>query len=97
MTPVVITNDAESDLEAIADYIAIDSPRRATSFTAELIEKARNIGYMPRAYPSRPDIGLNVRVAIHREYVIFFRVRREFVEILRIVHGARDLRGLFEE
>jgi toxin ParE1/3/4 len=33
------SNEAESDLEQIADYIAADDPRRALSFVRELRSK----------------------------------------------------------
>ena len=34
---------------------------------------------------------------MHGNYVIVHRVRDEMVQILRVVHGARDLDVLFEE
>jgi len=44
---VVVTAEAAADLERIGDAIATDSPRRARSFVAELIEKARELGRWP--------------------------------------------------
>ncbi len=38
-----------------------------------------------------------MRIAVHGRYVIVYRVRDETVQVLRIVHGARDLDALFEE
>ncbi|HEY8696833.1 MAG TPA: type II toxin-antitoxin system RelE/ParE family toxin [Rhizomicrobium sp.] len=97
MISVVLTREAESDLEDIADHIAVDSPSRAKSFVTELRRKAENIGYMPHAHPPRPNLGKNVRIAVHGRYVIIFRDLPRQVVVLRIVHGARDLPGLFEE
>lgn len=37
---VLITRQAEADLERIGDYIARDNPRRAISFIGELIANA---------------------------------------------------------
>jgi plasmid stabilization system protein ParE len=34
---------------------------------------------------------------VHGNYLIIYRVRDEAVQILRVVHGARDLDALFEE
>ena len=34
---------------------------------------------------------------MHGNYVIVHRVRDEAVQILRVVHGARDLDALFED
>lgn len=43
-----------------------------------------------------PEWGDGVRIAVHGYYLIVYRVRDEGVQILRIVHGARDLDALFE-
>ena len=37
------------------------------------------------------------RIAVHGKYLIIYRVRNEIVQILRVVHGARDLDALFEK
>ena len=40
---LVFLPQAEMDLEAIGDYIALDNPRRAISFVRELRGQCRNI------------------------------------------------------
>jgi plasmid stabilization system protein ParE len=45
---VHFTDEAEADLEDIADYIAIDNPKRAVSFAEELRERAILLGNSPR-------------------------------------------------
>jgi len=89
---VHITDHAEADLEEIADYIALDNPPRAMSFALELRAKAIAIGDAPRAATARPDLGKGVRVAIRRPYLILFRINQNQVEILRFIHGVRDLK-----
>jgi plasmid stabilization system protein ParE len=91
LTPVMqvyITDEAEADLEEIADYIALDNPTRAVSFAQELRARAMLLGDMPRAAPSRPDLGKGLRAAVHAPCLIVFRIRRQCVEVLRIIHGA---------
>ncbi len=39
---VVITAEAEADLEQIGDFIAVNNPRRAVTFVNELVEKERS-------------------------------------------------------
>ena len=48
---VVISQAAEADLEAIADWIAQDSPQRALSFVIELRDACMGLGHMPRSFP----------------------------------------------
>jgi toxin ParE1/3/4 len=95
LTPVFITADAEADLEGIADFIAEDNPVRALSFANELRQKALTIGSAPRAYPTRGKFGTGLRVAIYRPYLIVFREVHGTVEVLRFIHGARDIERLF--
>jgi toxin ParE1/3/4 len=93
--PVVITEDAEADLEEIADYFAADNPARAHSYVEELRQKALRIGQSPRGYPPRAHLGRGIRMAVHGRYLILFRVASDTATVLRIVHGARDLTNLF--
>jgi toxin ParE1/3/4 len=51
---VDITSAAAADLEAIADYIARDSPLRASRFVRELHQCCLDIAAMPQAWPVVP-------------------------------------------
>jgi toxin ParE1/3/4 len=94
---VRFTREAEADLEGIGDKIAERNPVRATTYVRELRERCLSVGDFPRAWPPRPQWGESVRITVHGNYVIVHRVRDEMVQILRVVHGARDLDVLFEE
>ncbi len=48
---------AELDLEEIADFIALDNPRRALSFVRELRERCQKIAWFPEAIQLRPELG----------------------------------------
>jgi len=52
------------------------------------------IGKAPTAYPPRPALGPGLRAAIRRPYLIVFRIQRGEVQVLRILHGARDVAGI---
>ena len=95
MRLVTVSNRAESDLADIADYISLDNPRRALSFAEELEARFVDIGERPMSFPARPEWGMNKRSAVHGRYVIIFRVNDEYIEILRVAHGARDIDEMF--
>jgi toxin ParE1/3/4 len=95
VTRCVFSRLAEADLEAIGDYIANDNPTRALSFVRELRNRCRAIVQFPRAAPLRPELGRDLRMVVFRDYVIFYRHSREKVIIERVLHGARDIQGLF--
>jgi toxin ParE1/3/4 len=88
---VVFSRNAERDLEAIGDWIAQDNPTRAVSFVAELVKSCKSIGKTPRGFPlvdrSRD---LRLRRRVYGDYLIFYDVGTTSVEILHVLHGARD-------
>jgi len=70
MIVVRLTPLAEAELEAIADYIARDNPRRALSFVQELRDRCLSLVDMPLAFPLVPryeDRGIRHRV--HGNYL----------------------------
>lgn len=97
MKEVILSKEAKADLVEIGDYIAAQNPLRAASYAEELYSKAQNIGSAPLAYPKRSDFGPDLRAAVHKPYLIVFRVTKNAVEVVRIIHGARDLPRLFED
>ena len=88
---VVLTAEAESDLERIADYIAKDNPVRARSFLLELRDKCLELADMPLAFQLVPRYErFGVRRRVHGSYLIFYRVEGRQVVILHVLHGAMD-------
>lgn len=86
---------AEHDLEEIADFIAQDNPRRALTFIGELRRHCTRLAETPLAFPTRPELGADIRCSLHGRYVIFFRAHDDRLLILRILHAARDLPSRF--
>ena len=92
---VVITEAAYDDLAAIGRYIRADSPRRAETFVREVLSRCERLGEMPRAFPLLPrweDRGIRRRP--FGNYLNFCRIVDETVEVLRVIHGARDYEAI---
>lgn len=81
----------EPDLDEIAAYIAADNPARAVSLIDEIAERFKLIGENPRLYQLRPDIRPDLRLVVHGNYLIMFRILSDCVSIERVVHGSRNL------
>jgi toxin ParE1/3/4 len=94
---LVFSPSAESDLEEIADYIAMDSPARALAFVQELREQCRVLTQLPQAFPAREGLAPGLRMMPYRRYLIFYRPAGGEVRIERILHSARDVGRLFED
>jgi plasmid stabilization system protein ParE len=89
---VVLAGTAEAELEAIGDRIAQDSPARALAFVAELKAACDGLAEHPERFPVAPRYaGFGVRRRAHRDYLIFYRVGPETVEIIHVLHGACDV------
>lgn len=96
MTRLVITRLAENDLEEIGDYIALDNPRRALSFVAELRSQCNKIGLSPQTYRLRTELGIQMHSCAYGNYVIFFTHDERITRIIRILHSARDITAIFK-
>ena len=84
---VVITTAARSELAAIGDYIGGDNPERAASFIDELIDRCEDLASMPDRFQLVPRY-------VHIGVTSSYRVTAVSVEVLHIVHGARDWQRL---
>jgi toxin ParE1/3/4 len=89
------TRDAQADLVDIGDWIASDSPPHALRFVQALQAKCAAIAQMPLGFPLVPRYEhLGIRKRSHGRYLIFYRVSSDQIEILRVLHGARDYESL---
>lgn len=88
---VVLTETAMADLVAIGRHIATDNPQRAKTFVAELESRCHELGTMPKAFALVPrhEHG-GVRRRPYRNYLIFYRIAADIVEVLHVLHGAQD-------
>jgi toxin ParE1/3/4 len=94
---------ALEDTQDIYSYIAHDNPTSAEAFLNALEEAATLLSQTPEIgsprYFEHPELqGLRYCVLTKfPNYLLFYRLLRaeQSVEIVRIVHGARDLPTLF--
>ncbi len=96
MTTVHYTFRARLDLIEIGRYIDADSPRNADIFIAKLEAKASKIALWPKIYTRRDELEPGLRSAAFGNHLIFFRIVDDGIEVVRVTHGARDLKRLFE-
>jgi plasmid stabilization system protein ParE len=96
---VRFTDEAEGDLEEIGNFIAEDNPGRAASFVAELVDRCLGLSGYPQRYAIFVHRGdRDIRRFPHGNYVTFYSIVADTVEINHVVHGARDhIRLLFPE
>jgi plasmid stabilization system protein ParE len=92
---VLITAQAEADLERIGDYIVEVDPQRAASFIHELLARCERLAQMPNGFSLVPRYEHTaVRRRPYGSYLIFYRVGEDRIEILHILNGAQDFESI---
>jgi toxin ParE1/3/4 len=92
---VTLTREAEADLEQIATYVAEQSPGSALKLVRELRQRCESLLDAPRGYPLVPRYEhLGIRRRPFGRFLIFYRVGKDTIEIIHILHGARDYESL---
>jgi toxin ParE1/3/4 len=91
---IVRSPAAEDDLIDIWCAIALDSPIAADRFLDTIASRITQLAAFPDLGPMRPDIGENARALSIGHYLVLYRHSDIRVEIIRVVHGARDLTAL---
>lgn len=96
---VVITAEAEADLESIGDHIAEASPERAISFVQELRQCCEGLAELSERFPVVPRYEHGgIRRRVHGNYLIFYRIGVDTIDVIHVLHGAMDYeRALFPE
>lgn len=91
MPKVLSTPRANRDLVGIGLHIAQDSPRAADKVLAAIERKCKMLARSPRLGRLREELAPGMRSFPVGSYVVFYRVMPGGVEIIRVLHGARDI------
>ena len=62
----------------------------------KLLKRCQALAEGPGMGRQRPDLGDEVQSWPEGNYIIFYRSNDEGIDVLRFLHGARDLDRLFE-
>lgn len=82
------TKRALAALVAIAAYIEQDTPRRAKALVGEIRDKTEMLGEFPGM--GRPGRVPGTReLVVHENYIVPYRVRGTFVDIVTVHHVAK--------
>lgn len=92
---VTLTAEAEADLNEIAAYVAQHSPRSALELIRALRQRCESLLDAPRGYPLVPRYErFGIRRRPFGQFLIFYRVGPDAIEVIHILHGARDYEPL---
>jgi toxin ParE1/3/4 len=91
MIPIFKSPQYEGDLAEIWDYIAQHNPVAADGAVMAIEQTIELLGEFPRIGSLCPHLAPGLRRTGWREYLIYYRVHEDMVEILRVLHGRRNI------
>ena len=80
------------DLEAIATYIAADSPAYASTVLRKIIALTRNLSRFPQSGRIVPELDdSSIREVFAYSYRIIYRLSGDTVLVAAVIHGKQNL------
>jgi toxin ParE1/3/4 len=90
------TPTSRKDYRAIWDYIAADNPDAADALLRDLDAALETLSNFPHAGRRRHELRPRLRSYPVGNYLVFYRPLRNGIELVRVLHGARDVRRIFK-
>jgi toxin ParE1/3/4 len=92
----VLSALAEQDLADIWDYIAHDNIVAADRVVIKIRQEVRKLAEMPGMGHHRPDLpDPALRAWKVYSYLIVYNAEKDPLEVVRIIHGMRDIPDIF--
>jgi toxin ParE1/3/4 len=85
------------DFDNIYDYIARDNPRAAAKVLRSLDESVQLLADQPKLGKVFPHRRLRLRLLTHGDYLVFYRERPGVIEVVRVIHGRRNIPDILDE
>lgn len=100
MHKIVYLPIAEDDILAAVEYIAykLDNPSAAEALLDELdktVERVARFPYSSELYRTDRPMRKEIRMVSVKNYVLYYAVAEETVEMQRLIHRRRDKTQLF--
>lgn len=93
MAEVIWTEPALDDLDAIADYIALDKPGAAKRLVQEVFARVEQLAKFPLSGSKPRELGgTPYRQLVIRPLRIFYRVSAEKVYLVYVMRGEQQFR-----
>jgi toxin ParE1/3/4 len=93
MAKIIWADPAIQDLDAIADYIALDKPTAARQLVRQVFAAVGRLQEFPRTGSFPPELrGLPYRQLVVPPCRIFYRIEKKVVYIVHILRGEQLVR-----
>ena len=89
--------EAVEDLESIAEYISRDSEFYARAIVTKIVDLSRGLNKFPLRGRVVPELdNENIRERFVSSYRVIYRIEKERILIVAIIHGKRLLESVSE-
>jgi toxin ParE1/3/4 len=96
MSEIRVSRQAEADLQEIWLYLAQRNEQAADRLIASVSQQFETLAAFPGLGQRSEDLAQGLRGSPVGRYVIFYRPFEGGIEVFRVVHGARDIKSLFD-
>ena len=96
MPVVKVAAAAKEDLKEIWAYVAESNPEAANRLIREITRRFAILRDHPHMGRQQDKLLINLRSFTVKNYVIFYQPFDGGIEILRVLHGSRDIGSIFE-
>lgn len=86
---------AEEDIAAALEYLDRFSAPAAEELAEEIDRRCHLLAAQPLVGRPRDDLRPGIRSSVVGRYVLFYRVTDTRIEVVRFLHGSRDIDGEF--
>ncbi len=90
------TPAADDDLYDIWLFIAQNNTDAATQMLRKIKRSLLKLERNPLMGRDRPELVPGLRSLLCQTYVVFYRLKGSDIELVRVLHGARDTGAIFE-
>ncbi len=95
MARIVSASAAKADAGEIWAYIAEENPDAADRLLDRFDKLFRLLAAQPNLGKSVEGLAANLRFIPLGNYLVFYRPAKDGIEIVRLLHGARDITAEF--
>ena len=95
MSRVQLSLQAANDLEEIEDFISRDNPAAAARLLLNVLEKFQLLSQHPALGYDRSELRPKLRGFPVGNYIVFYLPANDGIEVVRVLHGARDVPKTF--
>jgi toxin ParE1/3/4 len=92
---IILKPSAKRDIYKIWYEMSQQGMAAADRFVDRIDRRVLSLAEFPDRGAPRYELSKGLRMLVEGKYLVFYRLIGSRVEILRVVHGARDLSRLF--